>query len=80
MFRDGERPCMEQTTTGAQRPAAIVPCEVGVAGPEAAPARSGSEAPDRLWGATTQIGYPYRNARITEPASTTTRSESAGAR
>ena len=46
------RPFHGTSTTGAQRPAAIVPWTVGVAGPEAAPARSGSEAPDRLWGAT----------------------------
>ena len=46
---------MEQTAMGAKRPAAIAPWEVGVAGPEAAPARSGSEAPDRLWGAAIRI-------------------------
>ena len=50
--------CRVQTTTGAQRPGAMVPCEVGVTGPEAAPVRSGRrrrllrKQPDRLWGAT----------------------------
>ena len=28
-----------------------IPCGVGAAGPEAAPVRSGSDAPGRLWGA-----------------------------
>ena len=32
---------MEQTPAGAKRPVTVGPCEVGVAGPEAAPARSG---------------------------------------
>ena len=47
------RPRMEQTPSGAQRPAALVPYQAGVAGPEAAPVPSGSAAPDRLWGACT---------------------------
>ena len=48
---------MEQTPKGAARsdergrPEVVVPCQVGVAGPEADPAHSVSEAPDRLWGA-----------------------------
>ena len=48
---------MEQTPERAARSgergraAAVAPCEVGVAGPEADPAQNGSEAPGRLWGA-----------------------------
>ena len=50
---------MEQTPKGAARsaervrPEVDVPWKVGVAGPEANPARSDSEAPGRLWGART---------------------------
>ena len=50
-------PSMEQTPEGAARsgergrPAAYVPWKVGVAGPEANPARSVGEVPGRLWGA-----------------------------
>ena len=50
MYAPKSRPFVEQTPEGAQRPAAVGPWQDGVAGPEAAPARSGSEAPDRLWG------------------------------
>ena len=38
-------PRAEQAPEGAQRPAGLVPSGVGLAGPEAAPGRSGSEAP-----------------------------------
>ena len=68
--RAGGETCMEQTTTGAQRPAAIVPWEVGVAGPEAASARSGSEAPDRLWGATTPVSSLCKPLRARRSAAT----------
>ncbi len=42
------QPFVEQPPEGAQRPAAIGPCKVGVVGSEAEPACSGSETPDRI--------------------------------
>ena len=61
---------MEQTPERAARSnergraAAVIPCEVGVAGPEADPAHSGrevnfvGEAPGRLWGASIRQRAP----------------------
>ena len=57
-------PRMEQTPEGAQRPAAVGSYEVGVAGPEAAPVPSGSEAPDRLWGACTMLRRAVVGRRV----------------
>lgn len=54
---------MEQTPTGAQRPAAVVAYGVGVAGPEAEPEPSGSEGPDRLWGAYLILDARYEKVR-----------------
>ena len=44
-----------------KRPGAVGPCEVGVAGPEANPAHSGSEAPGRLWGASMEWSAPLHS-------------------